>query len=89
MAEILFANQDKISKDYIIQAAEEIGIPDLDRFKQELEDGTYTADVDADAAAADSLGVSSTPTFFVNGILVKGAQPFSEFQAAIEAALTQ
>jgi len=30
--------------------------------------------------------VSGTPSFFVNGVLLVGAQPFSAFEQAIEAA---
>jgi protein-disulfide isomerase len=30
------------------------------------------------------LGVRSTPTFFINGIAVVGAQPFEIFQQLIE-----
>jgi hypothetical protein len=33
------------------------------------------------------MGVTSTPTFFVNGRRIQGAQPFEKFQAAIEAEL--
>ena len=36
---------------------------------------------------ADSYGASGTPTFFVNGKILVGAQPFSAFQQAIEAEL--
>jgi len=40
----------------------------------------------ADGAAA---GVQGTPGFFVNGVEVSGAQPFSVFQQVIEAALAK
>jgi len=33
---------------------------------------------------AEGYGVSSTPTFFVNGIMVTGAQPFAEFSRTID-----
>jgi len=35
----------------------------------------------------DRLGIDSTPTFFVNGEKLVGAQPFEEFSKAIDAAL--
>lgn len=34
--------------------------------------------------AAESFDVQSTPTFFVNGQMVRGNQPFSEFQKMID-----
>ena len=36
---------------------------------------------------ATAQGVDSTPTFFVNGTEILGAQPYAQFQTAIEAAL--
>ena len=36
-----------------------------------------------------TAGVQGTPAFFVNGNLIEGAQPYSVFQAAIEAALAK
>lgn len=37
--------------------------------------------------AESTYGVESTPTFFINGIPLKGAKPIEEFRTAIEAAL--
>jgi protein-disulfide isomerase len=36
---------------------------------------------------AESLGVSGTPTIFINGYMIEGAQPASEFRAALDRAL--
>jgi protein-disulfide isomerase len=52
-----------------------------------------TGDKDASIVAteentATSYGVNSTPTFFVNGSEISGAQPYSVFQTAIESALS-
>ena len=44
------------------------------------------AAVDADMALGQSLGVSGTPGFFVNGHFLNGAQPISAFEPLIEAA---
>jgi len=49
-----------------------------------VNEGRYTAEVNADASFAESLGVSSTPTFFINGIAVVGAQPYSVFKQVID-----
>ena len=50
---------------------------------------TYGAAVQADYAEATQLGITGTPAFFVNGQRIEGAQPYSTFAAAINAALGQ
>ena len=52
-----------------------------------LDSGKYKDEVEADARYAAGLGVSGTPTFFINGLPLVGAQPLSEFQAMIESEL--
>ena len=44
------------------------------------------ASVDADMAFCQSVGVTGTPGFFVNGTFLSGAQPISAFEPLIEAA---
>lgn len=39
------------------------------------------------SAAAEELGVRSTPTFFINGIKVEGNQPYKEIEKTIKRAL--
>jgi predicted DsbA family dithiol-disulfide isomerase len=49
-----------------------------------VESNRYAREVQADFDFAAELGIRSTPTFFVNGIAVVGAQPFNIFQQIIE-----
>ena len=44
-------------------------------------------EVIADALAGDSWGVSGTPSFFINGRLLVGAQPYEVFVQIIDAEL--
>lgn len=44
------------------------------------------AEVDAELAQGQELGVSGTPGFFVNGEFLNGAQPLSAFEPLIQAA---
>jgi protein-disulfide isomerase len=60
---------------------------DTTQFNSCLESGQYQARVQQDSAEADRLGVNSTPTFFVNGQLVRNGSDYAVLQAAIEAAL--
>jgi protein-disulfide isomerase len=66
--------------------AGDIGL-DQDDFDSCLDNGDTEAKVKAHAAEAAKLGASGTPTFFVNGVKLVGAQPYAAFEAAIEAAL--
>jgi protein-disulfide isomerase len=45
--------------------------------------------VEASFAEGRALGVSSTPTFFINGRPLVGAQPVEAFREAIDAALAR
>jgi len=75
-----FAHQDELSPETVRRAAREVGsIKDFDaEFPKAIEE------VKADAALGAKLGVESTPTFFINGVKVKGGLPPQYFQAAID-----
>ncbi|OQX67148.1 MAG: hypothetical protein B6A08_16820 [Sorangiineae bacterium NIC37A_2] len=66
--------------------AEELGGIDMDRFKKALNERTHKARIEADVEAANKAGIQGTPAFIVGSYFVNGAQPFSEFKRAIEAA---
>ncbi len=56
---------------------------DVARFDRDLDDPSLDARIDADEADAKALGVTGTPTFFVNGRRLVGAQPATVFEKAI------
>jgi protein-disulfide isomerase len=56
-------------------------------FSQCLDSKKYQSRIDQDVALGNSLGISATPSFEINGKLVAGAQPFSVFAQAIDQAL--
>ena len=57
------------------------------KFDQCLDSGSTAARVAAEQKEGAALGVSGTPSFLINGILVVGAQPQSSFEAIIDAEL--
>jgi protein-disulfide isomerase len=57
---------------------------DADALQVCIDEGRYAEEVQADARYAASLGVSGTPTFFINGIPLVGAQPLSRFTQVID-----
>jgi protein-disulfide isomerase len=62
---------------------------DSDRFDQCLDSGRHAKRVAADLEAGKELGISGTPTFFVNGIKLVGAVPFADFEEVIEKELAR
>lgn len=52
-----------------------------------IDDGSQQAEVEADARDAAALGVNGTPTFFINGIPLVGAQPLVQFRSVIDGEL--
>jgi protein-disulfide isomerase len=54
-----------------------------DEFRSCLESERYAQDVQDDLEAGTQRGVNSTPTFFLNGQRLTGAQPLAVFEEAI------
>lgn len=81
--EKLFSGQYGLSPAAYQRYASELNL-DTARFEQCLNSGRYRAEVQADLDYAVNLGVRSTPTFFVNGIPVVGAQPYEVFKQLID-----
>ncbi|WP_375772119.1 thioredoxin domain-containing protein [Archangium gephyra] len=82
----LLQNQRALTRADLERYAQEQGA-DMKRFRRALDERSHASGVDADSANADSVGVQGTPTSFVNGRIVLGAQPFEVFSQAIDAAL--
>lgn len=78
----LFSNETLDEATYI-QYASDLGM-DLDKFTACLSDGSHDAFIQEDMQFALDLGVQSTPTFFVNGLAIVGAQPLENFQQIID-----
>lgn len=57
------------------------------QFNQCLDSEKYKTEVENDIADGSSYGVSGTPTLYINGKSIVGAQPYSVFKEAIEAEL--
>lgn len=57
---------------------------DSDAFAQCLDDQVFSQDVAADSEEGNQRGVRGTPTFFINGRPLVGAQPFEAFAEVID-----
>ncbi|MBI4018025.1 MAG: DsbA family protein [Candidatus Aenigmarchaeota archaeon] len=59
------------------------------QFDSCLDSGKYQEEVQKDFSDGANAGVGGTPTFFINGIEVSGAQPFSVFKQIIDQELAK
>ncbi|MFT7580954.1 MAG: protein-disulfide isomerase [Myxococcota bacterium] len=82
--DLLFANQDKLDRASLEGFAETAGL-DLGKFKAALDAGTHAAAVDADLKLGEKVGVSGTPSMFVNGQRVSNPADFATISALIQA----
>ncbi len=87
MHDLLFGGGTLAEAD-LLEKASRAGLQ-KDAFQACLASPAATDRVRADIKAATSLGVSSTPTFFVNGRPMLGAVPAAEIARVIEAELRQ
>ncbi|MEC4570061.1 DsbA family protein [Streptomyces virginiae] len=67
----------------LLELAREAGVPDLDRFKADMAGEQAAAALKKDQEEGYRIGVTSTPSFLVNGRPIAGAQPLAAFTAAI------
>jgi len=86
--DLLFQNQKALTRANLEKFAQQIGGIDMKAFKAALDSGKQKAAVDADIAAISKAGARiGTPSFFIDGKLLQGAQPYAAFKAAVDAAL--
>jgi len=85
MHDQMFADQTKLAKADLIATAKKIGLADT--FSKCLESKKFAGQVKVDIEHGKKAGVKSTPTFFVNGKMVNGAQGIEVFSELIDAEL--
>jgi protein-disulfide isomerase len=67
-----------------VNIANSLGL-DADALATCVDDGRFNANIQQNIQAATAAGINSTPSFFVNGELVRGNLPLANFQQLIEA----
>lgn len=82
---VLFKNQEALEVPKLKEYATQVGL-DRAKFDQALDTGKYYDKVQRDLREGEKLGVSATPTIFVNGKRLRDKTPES-LKAAIDAAL--
>ncbi len=86
MHDLLFENQAVLSRTALEIYASRVGL-DARRFSAALDAHTHRAVIEADQSLVRGLGASGTPSFFINGMNLRGAQPYEAFVTVIDEAL--
>lgn len=81
--DMLFDDQKAWTKEDFVAMAKKVGA-DLKKFEECFDAKKYSARLEANMAEGQKLGVNSTPTFFVNSQLIRGAQKIEEFKEVVE-----
>ena len=86
MHDLLFENQAKLSRTDLVEYAKVLGL-NLAAFQGALDNHTYRRIIERDLAEAKGLGVTTTPTFFINGRRLVGPQGYASLGAVVETVL--
>ncbi len=83
MHDSLFGDQEHLTVDDLKARAVALKL-DTATFNACLDSGKQVAAIDQDIADGAKAGVTGTPTMFINGRMMVGAQPYAQIQAVIE-----
>ena len=92
MHDVLFQKQKDLVVPSLKQYAADLGI-DPNTFRDCLDSGRYSAEIQKDIGNGTAAGVRGTPSFFIGrsesgetitGTIIRGAQPLSRFQQVID-----
>ena len=88
MYDFMFANQTKLAVTDLKDQAKKIGL-DSKKFAECLDSNKFDKQIQSDIDQGNAIGVKSTPTIFVNGQLVMGAQGIDVFSEIIDEELSK
>ncbi len=83
MHDLIFSNEHRLQREHLMSYARRLGL-DLQAFANDLDSGRLQARILRDTIQGHSLRVDTTPTYFINGKRVVGAQTVSRFRRVIE-----
>jgi protein-disulfide isomerase len=78
-------NSGRLTEGFLVAKAEEVGL-DTGRFRDDMSSTKAADAVEKDFREGQSIGVTGTPAFLVNGQPIMGAQPTEVFVDAVEQA---
>ncbi len=81
--DLIFQNQDRVSRDALEAYAAKLNL-NMDQFNECMDTNQKFSIVQADFAEGSSRGVQGTPTLFINGQMLVGAQSFAKLKEVID-----
>lgn len=84
----IFARKGKLAEGSFVEIGSEIGL-DPDAFSSCVDERRYKDFVEADFAAGSDAGVTGTPSFFLNGIALKGTRDADELSRHVDLELAR
>ncbi len=88
MHDILFKNQKHLTRPDLEVYAKDLGL-DMAKFAEALDNHKFATQVELEHQEGQNAGITGTPSFVINGTLVRGAVPIEEFKTAIDKALAE
>ena len=86
MYHLLFANRQHLQRTDLSEYAKQLHL-DMTKFESALDTHAYRSQIRESVAEGRALGVTATPTFFIKGQKVEGAQSLEFLQDRVRAAL--
>ena len=87
-ADPLPPNSGDLDEDHLAGIAEKLGL-DVEQFRADMTSGATEQAIREDFSQGQTIGVTGTPAFVINGKPVIGAQPIEVFEQAIEQAAAE
>lgn len=84
--DLLWTSTNSLDRASLERYASEVGL-DMDKFKSDLDNGTYAEQVQAEFREGEGFGIRGTPTWFVNGVTYSGALPPAQIRQILLDAL--
>jgi protein-disulfide isomerase len=82
--DLVFKNQSALGRESYLIWAQETGVTDMPSYAAGLDSHVWLETVDKDLNEGKTTGVQGTPSFFINGVFLNGAQPFDDFKKIID-----
>jgi protein-disulfide isomerase len=86
--DLLFSHSRQLGEEKYKEFAEQLGL-DMEKFNKDRHSTEIAEQIEFDSALADEFGLRGTPSFVINGVIVKGAKPLSYFEKVINRLLAQ
>lgn len=88
MADLLMENQGRLEPEHLSEYAQRVGL-DVGAWNTCLDDPAWQRRIDVDIQEGHDAGVTSTPTFFFNGLMFTGAHSYDRFAALVDQELAR